>query len=244
VKTWQWLAVGAGGVGLFLLTTDKGQEIRTAAKDTVLGGGTEVVPTADLLTAAGVPSSITPDDLVPVAEYATLNSPLRWAMFIAQVGAESNFQPVAESLNYSAEALVKTWPTRFPTLADAQVVARNEQAIAARVYDGRMGNGEGEGFLFRGRGFIQLTGKDNYRAAGNSLGLDLVSDPDIVLQPAVAALTAAWFWKKKMLNGPADRGDIERATYLINGGQTHIEERTRRYNRALVALTGDSLAVS
>lgn len=254
MKTWQWLLVGAGVAALFVYGTDTGNEIKTAALDEakrltlppdVIADGTMLTP-AQLEVAAGSNAAAIADGLNAAAAYALINTPMRWAMFLAQLRAESNFRSRTESLNYSAESILRVWPNRFKTLEDAQSVARNEEALAARVYDNRkdLGNGPGEGFLFRGRGIIQITGKANYTAAGDALGLDLVTDPDVANEPNIAAQIAGWYWRNRKINGPADRGDIERATQLVNGGQTNIDERTQYYNEALAALQGDGLLTS
>jgi len=113
-----------------------------------------------------------------------ISTPERQACFLGQCAHESGgFTALKENLNYSAEGLTKVWPKRFPSLDVAQPYHRNPEKIANKVYADRMGNGNeasGEGFKYRGRGLIQLTGKDNYRACGEALGVDLLEDPDLV----------------------------------------------------------------
>jgi putative chitinase len=169
-----------------------------------------------------------------------INTPLRMAAFIGQCAHESgNFRLLIENLNYSAEGLCKVWPSRFPTLESAQPYARNPDKIANKVYGGRMGNGTeetGEGSLYKGRGLIQLTGKDNYRMASDALGVDLVSSPDLVCGPKYACLTAGWFWNKRGLNKEADAKDYDGMTKKINGGYNHLEERKAKIIAALAVL--------
>lgn len=160
------------------------------------------------------------------------------ASFLAQCGHESaGFTALVENLNYKAESLCKVWPKRFPTLEAAQPYHRNPEAIANKVYASRMGNGDeesGDGFAYRGRGLIQLTGRDNYRACGEDLGVDLESDPDLVSTPQFAALSAGWFWNKNHLNNIAS--DIVAVTKKINGGTHGLDDRVARTERALTAL--------
>ncbi|WP_265532606.1 glycoside hydrolase family 19 protein [Pseudomonas saponiphila] len=155
-----------------------------------------------------------------------INSPVRMAAFIAQVGHESGqLTRMVENLNYSAQGLLATWPSRF-TAQTAAAVARQPEQIANIVYAGRMGNTlPGDGWKYRGRGLIQLTGANNYRAAGAALGLDLANHPELVERPDTAALVAGWFWQSKGLNELADSGQFEKITRTINGGLTGQAER-------------------
>jgi putative chitinase len=121
-----------------------------------------------------------------------------------------------------------TWPSRFPTEEMANQYARNPEKIANKVYGGRMGNGTeetGEGWKYRGRGIKQLTGKENYDRCGSGLGVDLVSDPDKLLDPKYATLSAGWFWNKHNLNDLADKSDVETMTKRINGGLLGLDAR-------------------
>ena len=162
---------------------------------------------------------------------------LRIAAFIAQVGHESGqLTRLVENLNYSAEGLMKTWPSRFD-LVRATAAARKPEQIANIVYAGRMGNTEpGDGWKYRGRGLIQVTGKTNYAACGGALGLDLVNRPELLEQPQYAALSAAWFWSVNGLNTLADAGDLRKITQRINGGQNGAADRAELYARALKVL--------
>lgn len=167
--------------------------------------------------------------------------PKRLAMWLAQCGHESGgFKRLVENLNYSAEGLTKTWPKRFPTLAAAQSYARQPEKIANRVYASRIGNGDeasGDGWRFRGRGLIQVTGRENYKACGAALGVDLLERPELLETERYAALSAGWFWDSRKLNAPADAGDIEAVTKKINGGTTGLADRKARW-----AQTTDALA--
>lgn len=170
-----------------------------------------------------------------------INTPLRMAAFIGQCAHESgNFKALQENLNYSAEGLCRVWPSRFPTLEAAQPYHRNPDKIANKVYGGRMGNGTEEteeGSLYKGRGLIQLTGKDNYRLASDALGEDFVSSPDLVCGFKYAALTAAWFWNKRSLNKEADAKDYTAMTKKINGGVIGLEDRIKHINHVLEVLS-------
>jgi putative chitinase len=167
-----------------------------------------------------------------------INTPKRQACFIGQCMHESGgFKFLRENLNYSAKALMATWPSRFPDMDTAEKFERNPSAIANKVYGGRMGNTEdGDGAKYIGRGLIQLTGKDNYRAFGEAIGEDLVANPQLVEEPRYAALSAGWFWNKRGLNALADAMDITTLTVRINGGKIGIDDRIAKINKALDVL--------
>jgi putative chitinase len=171
-------------------------------------------------------------------EHFEINTPARQAMFIAQTAHESgNFSAVEENLNYAAKALMAFWPKKFAGVADAY--ARNPQKIANRAYCDRMGNGpesSGEGFKYRGRGLIQLTGKDNYKMCGRALGIDLLEDPDQVAKNPVAVLSAGWFWDTRKLNTWADKEDVTTVTKKINGGVIGLADRTAHFHHILEVL--------
>lgn len=171
-------------------------------------------------------------------EHFEINTPARKAMFIAQTAHESgNFNAVEENLNYQAKALMAFWPKKFAGVADEY--ARKPEKIANRAYCDRMGNGpeaSGEGFKYRGRGLIQLTGKDNYRACGKALGLDLLTDPDQVAKNPVAVLSAGWFWDTRKLNQWADKEDVTTVTKKINGGTIGLADRTAHFHHILEVL--------
>jgi putative chitinase len=164
-----------------------------------------------------------------------INTPKRQACFIGQCMHESGgFKHLKENLNYSARALMATWPSRFPDADTAEKFERQPEKIANKVYSGRMGNTEdGDGAKYIGRGLIQLTGKDNYRAFGEAIGEDLVANPQLVEQPRYAALSAGWFFNKRNLNALADVMDITTMTIRINGGKIGIDDRIAKINKAL-----------
>jgi len=173
-----------------------------------------------------------------------IDSRIRQAAFLAQVGHESGqLRNLVENLNYSAEALVKTWPTRF-TSQTAPGYARQPEKIANKVYGGRMGNGpesSGDGWQYRGRGLLQVTGRSNYRAAGAGLGLPLEDDPGLLEQAEIAAHSGAWWWAKHGLNEMADAGRIQDIGSVINTGQPGrvphgAAERKALYDLALRVL--------
>jgi putative chitinase len=169
-----------------------------------------------------------------------INTPERQAAFIGQCAHESgNFKTLEENLNYKPEALMRVWPSRFPDLATAMKYAHNPEAIANKVYGGRMGNGPeetGDGWKYHGRGLIQLTGKENYANCGSSIGVDLLSNPNLLNTPEYAALSAGWFWNKKGLNSLADAGDIDTMTKRINGGLIGLDDRKAKIAKALSVL--------
>ena len=169
-----------------------------------------------------------------------INTPKRQACFIGQCMHESGgFKFLRENLNYSAKALMATWPSRFPDADTAEKFERNPSAIANKVYSGRMGNTEdGDGAKYIGRGLIQLTGKDNYTAFGEAIGEDLVANPQLVEEPRYAALSAGWFWNKRGLNALADAMDIETLTKRINGGSIGIDDRKAKISMVLNAISG------
>jgi putative chitinase len=165
-----------------------------------------------------------------------INTPYRVAGFLAQVSHESGgFQFVVENLNYTAEALSRVWPSRFPPDI-AAAYARNPEKIANRAYCDRMGNGDeasGDGWTYRGRGLIQLTGKDNYAAFSLQCNNEALVDPNLVAEPALAAESAGWFWSRNGLNALADANDIVAMTKRINGGTHGIDHRQQLYAGAM-----------
>jgi len=171
-------------------------------------------------------------------------TPRQQAAFIGQCGHEcGNFRILEENLNYRAETLMKIWPKRFPTLEIANQYARNPKKIANKVYADRMGNRDeasGDGYRFRGRGCIQLTGSANYYHAGQALGVDLIMDPDLVATPKFAALTAGFFWSTQKLNALADAGNNLAITKKINGGTIGLNDRILHTNQALALLDASS----
>lgn len=177
-----------------------------------------------------------------------INTPNRCRAFLAQIGHESGqLSAVVENLNYSAKALRSVFGKYFKTDAEAEQYARKPEAIANVVYANRMGNGDtesGDGWKYRGRGLIQLTGKNNYDKATNEMyalpmGVDFVDEPDLLATPEYAAQSAAWFWEAHGLNALSDQlGGVDdtevfkQITKRINGGYNGLEERTALYERA------------
>ncbi len=165
-----------------------------------------------------------------------INTPLRLAHFLAQCGHESGgFRATQENLNYSAKGLMGIFKKYFPTEALANAYARQPAKIAAKVYGNRMGNGNeasGEGYKFRGRGYIQLTGKENYTAFGKSIGEDMTANPDKVSGP-YALLSAAWFFSKNGLHKIADEGAsdqvVTKITKRVNGGTIGLPDRIKHF---------------
>lgn len=157
-----------------------------------------------------------------------INTPLRLAHFMAQIEHESGLKPISENLNYSAKGLATTFKKYFPTPADTLRYERQPMLIANKVYANRMGNGDessGEGWKYRGRGFLQITGKENYFRLANDNDLDCLKNPDLLLQEANAIISALWFWNLKGLNELADNDDITGITKRINGGVNGLEHR-------------------
>jgi len=174
-----------------------------------------------------------------------INTPHRVAAFLAQCGHESGGWTVfEENLNYSAQGLNGIFKKYFPTLESAQPYARKPEMIANKIYANRMGNGgpeTGDGYKYRGRGPIQLTGKDNYRAFAKEMFDDwenLFENPDwVTADRDFALMSAIWFWNKNKLNVQADSGDIKLMTKKINGGYIGLEDRIKHYNEAIHLLT-------
>lgn len=152
-----------------------------------------------------------------------INTPARQAAFLAQVGHESaQLNRTSENLNYSAEGLMRTWPTRFIGLSVAMKYAYKPEAIANCVYANRMHNGDeqsGDGWKYRGAGLIQLTGKENHLAASLYFDKDLDTISDWLRSPEGACMSAAWFWKCAGCNEAADEGDFDKVCDLINIGR-------------------------
>jgi putative chitinase len=165
-----------------------------------------------------------------------INTPLRLAHFLAQCGHESGgFRATQENLNYSAKGLLGIFKKYFPTVALATAYQRKPEMIASRVYGGRMGNGPEatrEGYKFRGRGYIQLTGKENYTAFGKAIGEDMTLNPDKVASH-YALLSAAWFFSKNGLHKIADEGSsdavVTKITKRVNGGTIGLADRIKHF---------------
>lgn len=151
-------------------------------------------------------------------------------MFLAQTGHESaGFTHLEENLNYSAKALYTVFKKYFPTETIAEAYARQPKMIANKVYANRLGNGASctnDGYIYRGRGIIQITGKDNYRKLNYDTGINCVENPDLLLDMKYAVISAFWYWDYRKLQG---KTDIEIVTKLINGGLNGIKERKDLY---------------
>ncbi|HQR98171.1 MULTISPECIES: glycoside hydrolase family 19 protein [unclassified Polaromonas] len=156
--------------------------------------------------------------------------------FLGQVLHESaGLTRFSENLNYSADRLCKVWPSRFHTLADARPYERNPEALANRVYGGRMGNTDpGDGWRYRGRGPIQLTGKDNYRIVGDLMGQDLIGLPELMEQPRYALEAAIAWWEDRIPDSML--GDTEKVSHRVNGGLIGLADRIELTHAAGAAL--------
>ncbi len=227
-------------VGMELKIPDVGEEAPVAPSSPGVPG--EVVLTAAQLkeimpqaTAENIEKYLAPlNNGMPDFE---INTPLRAAHFIAQVAHESgSFRYSVENLNYSAKALRAVFGKYFPTNELAEEYARKPEKIANRVYGNRMGNGDeasGDGWKYRGRGLIQLTGCDNYRRCSEGIGLNLAEDPDQVSDnPVVSVKAVGWYWQTNNLNRYADADDIKGITRRINGGLNGLEDRMEFLERA------------
>jgi putative chitinase len=183
-----------------------------------------------------IPDSVI-DQIPNIQEKFGINTGLRLAHFLAQAGHESGgFKVTQENLNYSVKGLRGIFKKYFPTDTLAAEYAKKPQKIANRVYGGRMGNGNefsGDGYAFRGRGYIQLTGRDNYTAFGKSIGVDIAAQPDLVASQHALA-SAAWFWQKNKLNELADGGSsdevVTKITKRVNGGTIGLPDRIKHFH--------------
>lgn len=182
-----------------------------------------------------IPDSVL-NEIPSVMEKFQINTPLRLSHFLAQCGHESGgFKLVTENLNYSSEGLKKIFGKYFPgNLSD--LYNRNPEKIASRVYASRMGNGDEaskEGWKYKGRGFIQLTGKENYKLFGESIKVDILSSPDLVATK-YPLTSAGWFFSKNGLNAIADTGYgvdvITKVTKRVNGGTIGLDDRIKHFN--------------
>ncbi len=162
------------------------------------------------------------------------------ASFVAQVAHESNdLTHLEENLNYSADRLMQVWPRRFTSFEFAQRYEHNAARLANYVYANRLGNGDeasGDGFAFRGRGPIQITGRRNYTACGIWIHEDLVGNPGLLLTPGPGIKSAIWFWRANNLDELDDDADVRLETRRINGGETGLAHRQAILNRCLKIL--------
>ena len=162
------------------------------------------------------------------------------AMFLAQTTHESNdYKRLEESFNYRPERLFQVFKKRVGTIEKAkELCSQGSEAIANFVYGGRLGNAKDEGYKYRGRGIIQLTGKNNYKYYGEKLNIDLVNSPDLAKEPNIAIEIALLFWKEKGCGLLARNGDVKGVTKLINGGYNGLEDRQNRFDSILKILKG------
>jgi len=169
-----------------------------------------------------------------------INNVRKQAAFIGQCSHEcGNFKVLEENLNYKPATLMRIWPTRFKTMEDCLACA-GPRGIANKVYANRMGNRgpeSGDGYRFRGRGCIQLTGANGYYHAGKALGVDFWANPDLVATPQYAALTAGWFWATHGCNELAEAGNWVALTKKINGGTIGLQDRIAHIQQALAVLS-------
>lgn len=198
----------------------------------------------DFQKAAGISAGLAarwyPHLIATFAEFG-ITKPAAQAMFIAQVGHESGgFTRTVESLNYTPQGLLATFGKRI-TVYQSDMLGRtaahpaNQEAIANLVYADRLGNkSRGDGWKYRGRGLIQITGQENYRACGTALKLDLVGNPQQLESDANAMRSAGWFWKSRDCGRNAN--DIEWVTKRINGGTNGLSDRQARHDVARKAL--------
>lgn len=168
-----------------------------------------------------------------------INTPKRWAHYLAQIAHEcGEFRRTEENLNYSADGLLKIFGKYF-NKSNVGQYARKPEKIANRVYANRMGNGSeasGEGYKYRGRGVIQLTGKDNYEAYKRYCGYDVVKEPELIAQPVGAIRSSMWFWRNRSLNDLAEKDNLKEITRRVNGGYNHLKERGEYLEKAKVEL--------
>ena len=204
---------------------------------------------SQFMQAAGITSALADkwfDVVTQTMQQFDISTTLRQAHFIGQVGTESNgFRSVSESLNYSVDCL-KIFGSRL-TVDQRQRLGRKpgekalpparQAAIANIVYGGRYGNTQpGDGWKYRGRGLKQITFRDNYRDCGRALGIDLITEPGLLLTDKYAALSAGWFWQANNCNQFADADDITGLTKRINGGLNGLDDRINRTRKAKAVL--------
>jgi len=219
-----------------------------------------MIPGIEQLKAAGIKHEVAERWLPHVQKALArfgIESDRQVAAWLAQTAHESGgYTMLVENLNYRATTLAACWPNRFAEMGPdkkpkrtekgaliptkvAESIAGKPELIANMVYSKRMGNGpaeSGEGWKYRGRGLKQLTGKDNYTRCGQALELDLVANPDLLLEPEGAALSAAWFWSVNKCGPLADADDFVGLTKKINGGTIGLADREKRYKSVLASI--------
>lgn len=191
---------------------------------------TITIPTLKKFAANACDANLLPQALEDACNARGINNRARRTHFLGHLHHESGgLHRIIENLDYRAARLMQVWPKRFPTIAAAAPYSHNPPALANLVYGKRLGNTDpGDGWRYRGRGLIQLTGKANYADASKWCGIDLVAHPELAADPVSAAKIAAAFWSHKGLNPIADADDgdaIKRETKIINGGTLGLAER-------------------
>jgi len=180
------------------------------------------------------------DGCVAFLPAAGIDTGMRLAHFLAQTATETGgFKTLEENLNYSASRMMVVFPRRFPTLASTAGLANNPRAFALKVYSDRLGNGpasSGDGFTYRGRGLIQLTGRANYQARADETGLPLIDHPEMVSAPKTSVQVAALYWTSRDINAAADADNLKEVRRLVNGGQIGLDEAKSFLTRAKTAL--------
>jgi putative chitinase len=170
--------------------------------------------------------------------------PRQQAALLAQIAVESGeMNRLEENLRYTAARLQQVWPSRFRDAKDAQLCAYNPQRLANRVYCNRMGNGSetsDDGYNYRGRGLLQITGKANYAAIGAEIGVNLIQFPDALMEPKYAALSAGAFWKLRLKDGAAKTETLVDDVKVVTGGDSALAKREAYYKKALEVLGVDS----
>ncbi|HEV7660318.1 MAG TPA: glycoside hydrolase family 19 protein [Allosphingosinicella sp.] len=171
---------------------------------------------------------------------ASIDTGLRLAHFLAQTATETGgFHALEENLSYSAKRMMAVFPARFPTLASTAGLVSNPRAFALKVYSNRLGNGApatGDGFTYRGRGLIQLTGRANYEARAKETGLPLVDHPEIAADPKTSVQVASLYWTSRRINEPADADDVKEVRKRVNGGALGLDEAKDFLTRAKAML--------
>lgn len=196
-----------------------------------------------MLTATAIKAALPRAPSVWIA--ALLDEAPRWgidtdteiASFVAQLAHESDeFTRLTENLNYSAERLQEIWRRRFPTIDIAHQYARNPQRLANYVYADRIGNGpqeSGDGWRYRGRGPLQITGRANYAACGAGIEANLLDQPDILLTPVIGIRSACWYWTSRNLDLLDDDDDVRAETRAVNGGVHGLAKRQAYFNKLM-----------
>jgi putative chitinase len=248
VKKWQARngliadgVVGQNTWGKLFTTKFDSKPIKKQETDEIATEITETIGPLNLQNLRGyIPDNVLAQ-IPETTEKFKIDTPIKLAHFLAQCGHESgNFRIVQENLNYSRQGLLRVFPRYFPgNLAESY--EKKPEKIASRVYGDRMGNGPEptkEGFKFRGRGYIQLTGKNNYVAFGDAINVNLVNNPDLVATK-YPLLSAAWFFSKNCLNKCVDASEqtVKIVTRCVNGGQIGLEQRMKEFKLFYSLLT-------